>query len=321
MEVAHPAVPNEDENKTAATTAATTTTTSGSKSSVKKTTVKTEEKITIPTTTTKVKVDTTKMKDLCKSLEVTLGQMVDETREDDLFITRLQEEFLTADEKWENKVTAISNEFLDMKKDLVDDKTKKEVDGLKAEIEELRQKVTESERENHQLQFDLKTKGEEIERLTREIERLREQMENEAAWRDKVQSQLEEIQAVKENTNKERLDTMTKVSDEIIRFRNKRVPDPGELKDLHEVVDRIHHSMGYLMVLGQQPPITNDNVLNAQPTATVAKTETTQASSTKKKNKVSLKAKRESMKAAETAQPAQLEAPVSNGKPAEDSAV
>ena len=37
---------------------------------------------------------------------------------------------------------------------------------------------------------------------------------------------------------------------------------------------------------------------------------------TKKKNKVSLKAKRESMKAADNAQ---LEAPVTNGKPAENS--
>jgi len=245
-----------------------------------------------------------------------LGQMVDETREDDLFITRLQEEFLQADEKWENKVTAISNDFLNMKKEMVDDKTKQEVDALKDEIEELRKKVVESEKENHALQFDLKTKSDEIERLQREIEKMKEQMAGEAAWRDRVQNQLEEIQAVKENTNKERLDTMTRVSDEIIRFRNKRVPDVGELKDLHELVDRIHHSMGYLMVLGQQPPVTNDNVLNSPPPVTRTET-TTSSSSTKKKNKVSLKAKRESMKAAENAQ---LEAPVTNGKPG-DSAV
>jgi len=309
--VAHPAVAN-DENKE--NSAMTSTTTSGTRTSVKKTTTKTEEKITIPQQTTKIKVDTTKMKDLCRSLEVTLGQMVDETREDDLFITRLQEEFLQADEKWENQVTQISKDFLDMKKDLVDDKNKQEVDKLKEEIEELREKVRESERENHSLRFDLTTKTEEIERLQVEIERLKQQMADEAAWRDKVQTQLQDIQAVKENTNKERLETMNRVSDEIIRFRNKRVPDVGELKDLDVLINRIHHSMGYLMVLGQQPPVTNDQVLNTS--AAITKTETT-TSSAKKKNKVSLKAKRESMKAGEN----QLEAPVTNGKPASDSAV
>lgn len=309
--MAHPAVAN-DENKE--NSAMTSTTTSGTRTSVKKTTTKTEEKITIPQQTTKIKVDTTKMKDLCRSLEVTLGQMVDETREDDLFITRLQEEFLQADEKWENQVTQISKDFLDMKKDLVDDKNKQEVDKLKEEIEELREKVRESERENHSLRFDLTTKTEEIERLQVEIERLKQQMADEAAWRDKVQTQLQDIQAVKENTNKERLETMNRVSDEIIRFRNKRVPDVGELKDLDVLINRIHHSMGYLMVLGQQPPVTNDQVLNTS--AAITKTETT-TSSAKKKNKVSLKAKRESMKAGEN----QLEAPVTNGKPASDSAV
>jgi len=289
----------------------TSTTTSGTRTSVKKTTTKTEEKYTIPTTTTKIKVDTTKMKDLCKNLEVTLGQMVDETREDDLFITRLQEEFEQADTKWTNTVTKISQNFLDMKKDLVDDKNKQEIDDLKEEIKALREKVTESERENNSLRFDLTTKTEEIERLQLEIEKMRQQMADEAAWRDKVQRQLEDIQAVKEKTNNERLETMTRVSDEIIRFRNKRVPDVGELKDLHELIVRIHQSMGYLMVLGQQPPITNDQVLES-PRATITKTEST-TSSTKKKNKVSLKAKREKSE--------QIEAPVTNGKAAEDSAV
>ena len=75
----------------------------------------------------------------------------------------------------------------------------------------MRKKVVESEKENHALQFDLKTKSDEIERLQREIEKMKEQMAGEAAWRDRVQNQLEEIQAVKENTNKERLDTMTRV--------------------------------------------------------------------------------------------------------------
>jgi len=75
------------------------------------------------------------------------------------------------------------------------------------------------------------------------------------------------LERKKEKTNQERLNTMTRVSDEIIRFRNKRVPDVSELKDLHHLVDRIHHSMGYLMVLGQQPPITNERVLKAEPPA------------------------------------------------------
>ena len=71
------------------------------------------------------------MKTLCMSLEKTLGEMVDETREDDLFITRLEEEFLKADDKWEKKVTDISSNFLELKKDVLDDKAKKEVDNLK----------------------------------------------------------------------------------------------------------------------------------------------------------------------------------------------
>ena len=70
-----------------------------------------------------------------------------------------------------------------------------------------------SERENHTLRFDLQTKVEEIERLQKEIDRLKEQMQNEQDWRDKVQKQLEEIQAVKEKTNQERLNTMTRVSE------------------------------------------------------------------------------------------------------------
>ena len=60
-------------------------------------------------------------------------QMVDDTREDDLFITRLQEEFEQADTKWTNTVTKISQDFLDMKKDLVDDKNKQEIDDLKGQ--------------------------------------------------------------------------------------------------------------------------------------------------------------------------------------------
>ena len=84
-----------------------------------------------------------------------------------------------------------------------------------AEIEELRQRVENSERENHSLKFDLQTKVEEIERLQKEINRLKEQMQNEQDWRDKVQKQLEEIQAVKEKTNQERLNTMTRVSDRV----------------------------------------------------------------------------------------------------------
>ena len=47
------------------------------------------------------------------------------------------------------------------------------------------------------------------------------------------------------------------VSSELFKYRNKRVPEVGELKDLHELVDRIHHSLGYLMVLGQQPSVAN----------------------------------------------------------------
>ena len=71
--------------------------------------------------------------------------------------------------------------------------------------------MTESEKENHSLQFDLKTKSEEIDRLQKEIERMKGEMSNEETWRDKVENQLEEIEKVKENTNKERLETMTRV--------------------------------------------------------------------------------------------------------------
>ena len=58
------------------------------------------------------------------------------------------------------------------------------------------------------------------------------------------------------------------------------MPDLGELEDLHKLVDRIHHSMGYLMVLGQQPPITNDDVL-PPPTTTTTVTSATAATATK----------------------------------------
>jgi hypothetical protein len=60
------------------------------------------------------------MKTLCEELETTLVKMVDDTREDDLFIQRLQEEFLMEDEKRDEKVTVIKNEFLDTKKEMAD---------------------------------------------------------------------------------------------------------------------------------------------------------------------------------------------------------
>ena len=79
------------------------------------------------------------------------------------------------------------------------------------QIEALREKVKESEKQNALLEFTLKTKDEDIEQLKQDIERLKGQMENEGAWRDKVTNQLEEIEKVKENTNKERLEKMTMV--------------------------------------------------------------------------------------------------------------
>lgn len=304
---AQPAVSN-DENKENANTTTTT-----SRTSTKKT-IKTEETIRIPTktTTTKVKVDTTKMKTLCTDLEKTLISMVDETREDDLFIQRLQEEFLQADQKWEEKVVAISEDFLNTKKELGDDKKKKEVDDLNDELEELRKKVSESERVNHMMQFEIKEKDEEIERLKAAIAKMKKQLEDEDAWRDKVEEQLKDIERVKETTNQQRVESMHKVSDEIIQFRNKRVPDVKDLEELHHFVDRIHHSMGYLMVLGQQTPVTNDALNDSAPpppAISAAQTVTEQAPAPKsdtpkekKKNKVSLKAKRESMKAQENGQ-------------------
>lgn len=249
------------------------------RASVKKVTTKTEERLSAPIT--KVKVDTSKMKTLCEELETTLVKMVDDTREDDLFIQRLQEEFLKEDEKWDEKVTVIKNEFLDTKKEMFKDQHTKEMADLNVTIASLRDDLKASEKSNHDLKFELEQKGNEIGRLGEEIEKMKNKMNEEGQWRDKIQNQLEDIQQVKEETNKERLNSMSKVSDEIIKYRNKRVPATGDLDELHHLVDSIHHSMGYLMVLGNQLPVTSDRVLPSTPKETM------------KKKKVSMKSKKE----------------------------
>ena len=71
------------------------------------------------------------MSDLCERLDGSLMQMVDDTREDDLFVTRLQEEFLQADEKWEEKVSGIADGFLTSKKAQVEETNDRELSRLK----------------------------------------------------------------------------------------------------------------------------------------------------------------------------------------------
>ena len=58
-------------------------------------------------------------------------QLVDETREDDLFISRLQEEMLQSDEKWENQVSRIADDVVASKHQLTEEAGQNQVDDLK----------------------------------------------------------------------------------------------------------------------------------------------------------------------------------------------
>ena len=58
-------------------------------------------------------------------------QMVDDTREDDLFITRIQEELQQSDENWEGNVTKIAEDLVKSKKEMLEDESKKQIQDLK----------------------------------------------------------------------------------------------------------------------------------------------------------------------------------------------
>ena len=60
-------------------------------------------------------------------------QMVDDTREDDLFITRIQEELQQSDENWEGNVTKIAEDLVKSKKEMLEDESKKQIQDLKGE--------------------------------------------------------------------------------------------------------------------------------------------------------------------------------------------
>ena len=62
------------------------------------------------------------------------------------------------------------------------------------------------------MQFEIKEKDEEIERLKTAIAKMKKQLEDEDAWRDKVEQQLKDIERVKETTNQQRVESMHKVS-------------------------------------------------------------------------------------------------------------
>lgn len=260
-----PALPNNEDsgigiNDGGNTPTSTTVTTSGHNATIKRTTLKTEG-IKVPTTTTKIKVDTSKMTTLCERLEGSLMQLVDDTREDDLFISRLQEELLQAEEKWEDQVTKIADNVVHSKNQLTEEAEKKELSELKDELAALQQRQDASRKEKDDLSFKLRMKRVKIDQLNDEMKKMKEQMKGEQEWREKVQRQLEAIQKGKDDTDKDRQATMVKVSSELFKYRNKHVPDVGELKDLHELVDRVHHSIGYLMVLGEQAPVAQNEAL------------------------------------------------------------
>jgi len=239
----------------------TTTTTSGHATTVKRTSLKTEG-IKVPTVTTKIKMDRSKLTALCENLEGTLMQMVDDTREDDLFITRIQEELQQSDENWEGNVTKIAEDLVKSKKEMLEDESKKQIQDLKAELDTLRVRHAAAQNEKDDLFFKLRMKRVKIDQLTQEMSKIKEQMKDEQVWREQVERQLEAIQRGKVDTEKDQMATMVKVSNELFKYRNKRVPDTTELQDLHELVDRIHHNLGYLMVLGQQPNVPDDDALH-----------------------------------------------------------
>lgn len=238
----------------------TTTTTSGHTSTIKRTTLTTEG-VKVPITTTKIKVDTSKMRILCEHLEGSLMQIVDETREDDLYISRLQEELLQSEEKWEDRVSRIAEDVVNSKTQLTEEASKTELGDLKDELAALKERQNASQKDKEDLFFKLRMKKVKLDQLDEEMNKMKEQMKDEQEWREKVQRQLEAVQKGKDDTDKDRQATMVKVSSELYKYRNKRVPDVGELKDLHELVDRVHHSIGYLMVLGEQTPVINDQEL------------------------------------------------------------
>jgi len=239
----------------------TTTTTSGHATTIKRTSLKTEG-IKVPTVTTKIKMDRSKLTTLCENLEGTLMQMVDDTREDDLFITRIQEQLQQSDENWEGNVTKIAEDLVKSKKELLEDESKKQIQDLKAELDTLRVRHAAAQNEKDDLFFKLRMKRVKIDQLTQEMSKIKEQMKDEQVWREQVERQLEAIQRGKVDTEKDQMATMVKVSNELFKYRNKRVPDTTELQDLHELVDRIHHNLGYLMVLGQQPNVPEDDALH-----------------------------------------------------------
>jgi len=248
-------------------------------------------------------------------------RMVDETREDEVFISRLQEEFMKEDETWKDEVSKIKDDFSKIKKEIRDDGHQKVLDKYKEEISLLQKKLKDSEMENQKLAADLKSKNLDIETMQREIERLKAQLGDENAWRKKIEAKLKEMENIKDESQKSRLETMKKVSDEIVKYRYKRVPDPEELKALHGLVDRIHQSMGYLMILGRKTPDVSDVVVERTRVETeeISRLDTSTASeaptSTEKKKKKVTSVKKEKKDKEKSLAPADgPDGPITNGR-------
>ena len=51
------------------------------------------------------------MEKMCETLEATLSEIVEGTREDEMFIVRLRQEFLQTDDKWKRQLTDISQQL------------------------------------------------------------------------------------------------------------------------------------------------------------------------------------------------------------------
>ena len=58
-------------------------------------------------------------------------QLVDDTREDDLFITRLQEELVQSEQSWDHQISKIAEEVVEAKNQLVEAVGNKQLDTLK----------------------------------------------------------------------------------------------------------------------------------------------------------------------------------------------
>ena len=65
---------------------------------------------------------------MCETLEATLSEIVEGTREDEMFIVRLRQEFLQTDDKWKRQLTDISQQLSSIE---YKDNTNQEVETLK----------------------------------------------------------------------------------------------------------------------------------------------------------------------------------------------